>query len=193
LQQQLIHQLEPVALRLRSRIDSLFDQAKTPLLAEQAYLPIIQINELITTHLPELKRMAAMLTTITGVIEIELEHANQIQILGREGELQRVFENLVLNAVGAGATRICISIKSSFNEGVIVVQDNGPGFPEWMLNHPLKPLTTHRSQGTGLGLAGVIANVKAFGGHLKLDNNLDGAIVILSFPCAEELQQICNK
>ncbi len=51
-----------------------------------------------------------------------------------------------------------------------------------MLAHPPKLMSSQRENGTGLGLAGVFANVQAFGGEIHLSNNDAGAHIVIEFP-----------
>jgi len=182
--QSLVSQLEPTTLQLRSRIDALFDQAKTPLLSLQAELPVINLGETVQRHLPELRRMVALMGHRETTVSFEGQRQDaMIPIRGRVGEIQRILENLVLNAAGVGATSISISVLEMEDEVTrLTIKDNGPGFPETMLLRPPQLMLSHREHGTGLGLAGVFANVQAFGGKIRLSNTSVGAHVIIDFP-----------
>lgn len=182
----LLSQLEPITLQLRSRIDSLFDQAKTTLLGSHAELPLINMTQTIQAHLPELRRMTFLVARAEIHLNFICSADKDIYICGRVGEIQRIMENLVLNATNMAATIIDISIQqTSCGETEICINDNGPGFPDWMLTQSLRLMASDREQGTGLGLAGVLANVHAFGGRVRFSNTSRGACVTINFPPQE--------
>jgi C4-dicarboxylate-specific signal transduction histidine kinase len=54
-------------------------------------------------------------------------------------------------------------------EAVLVVQDDGPGFPRQVLEQ-VRPGYTTKLDGHGLGLVAVIANVQRLGGRVELKN-----------------------
>jgi signal transduction histidine kinase len=77
-------------------------------------------------------------------------------ILGNEHALRQVFTNLLKNASEAmpqgGTVRVsCGAADENFSR--VVIEDEGQGFPEGMLNSPFEPFQTNKRQGTGLGLA----------------------------------------
>jgi signal transduction histidine kinase len=98
--------------------------------------------------------------------------------------LRQVLVNLVLNglqAVGPGGN---VWIRGSRTEAgaVLVVEDNGPGFPPELEGHEPRPFFTTRSHGTGLGLPIARGIVGSHGGTLRLENRPDGgARVVVSF------------
>ena len=74
--------------------------------------------------------------------------------------LRQALSNLLRNAIEACAgvgTAPAIAIESDIDraQGIctLAVQDNGPGFPDRVLNHLFHPFFTTKPQGTGLGLA----------------------------------------
>lgn len=56
----------------------------------------------------------------------------------------------------------------------IVIEDNGPGFPEEARERLLEPYVTHREKGTGLGLAIVNRIIMDHGGAVTLQGRADG-------------------
>ena len=114
---------------------------------------------------------------------------NDFIILGDEGLLRQALTNLIQNAVdsleGAKTTTPEIALSLEMNEGIVqlLVQDNGPGFPEMDLDQLLEPYVTNRDKGTGLGLAIVSKVIQDHAGSLSLSAGQEGgAEVILRFP-----------
>ncbi|HWG91233.1 MAG TPA: PAS domain-containing protein [Candidatus Thermoplasmatota archaeon] len=73
-------------------------------------------------------------------------------------QVQQVVVNLVQNAVEAcqstrGRVRVRTGPGASPTEAVLIVEDDGPGIPEEVLNRMWEPLVTTKVNGTGLGLS----------------------------------------
>ncbi len=95
--------------------------------------------------------------------------------------------NLILNAAEAiGQNRGQITLRvEDLGRGrlSIRVSDDGPGFSEEILKNGIRPFSTGKASGTGLGLAMVQRFVRELGGQLQLDrNHPKGAIVTLNLP-----------
>jgi len=101
-----------------------------------------------------------------------------------EGELLQVLFNVVRNAFdaleGAGGS---VRIASERGEAGLVVRidDDGPGFPEAMLEDA-GPMRTTKVDGTGLGLWMVRSVVESCGGGFRFGNGERGAFVELLLP-----------
>jgi len=91
---------------------------------------------------------------------IEIERVASASIYGASGEFLRLFDNLLVNAHEAGATRIRIRTAPGRDwahpqrRGVrILVADNGPGIPADVGAKVFEPfVSTKEEKGTGLGL-----------------------------------------
>jgi len=95
--------------------------------------------------------------------------------------------NLILNAaeaIGPNPGRISIEVEELGNGRLsISVSDDGPGFSDDMLQNGIRPFSTGKTSGTGLGLAMVQRFVRELGGQMQLDrNDPRGAIVTLKLP-----------
>jgi signal transduction histidine kinase len=80
-----------------------------------------------------------------------------------------------------------ITVEASRDTETLLLRviDQGPGFPEEILNG-IRPFVTARESGTGLGLAIVKRFAKDLGGELKLENRIPhGACVTLTIPCVQ--------
>ena len=185
----LLPQMEVRLTRLRTRLDALFDEAKAPRLGTQKDLPRIDLVTVVEKHLPELSRLATLTASVPDAAQepptVDFEIRGEIcTIHAREDELQRILENLTLNSVNAGARRIHVALQPDGTNVEMIVEDNGKGFVEAMLEKPFRSMYSQHRGGTGLGLVGVKANVEAFHGTLMLENWEEGARVRVCFPCA---------
>ncbi|HNT97473.1 MAG TPA: HAMP domain-containing sensor histidine kinase [Elusimicrobiales bacterium] len=92
--------------------------------------------------------------------------------------IERVFMNLVSNAVSFSPEGSVVEVRARLSNGKItaLVQDNGPGFPEEMLAKGVRAFaTTRREQGgTGLGLFVADEIVRRHGGELSISNAPEG-------------------
>lgn len=67
--------------------------------------------------------------------------------------LRRALDNLVRNAVQAGASRVWVRAERHGDEAWLIVEDDGPGVPESKRTRVFDPYYTTKEEGTGLGLA----------------------------------------
>jgi len=93
--------------------------------------------------------------------------------------IERAVLNLVINAADAAGpqARVWVSLYSG-SEGswTISVEDNGPGVAPDMRVEILEPFFTTKPDGSGLGLASVVACARFHGGFVLVDDSqLGGA------------------
>jgi len=103
--------------------------------------------------------------------------------------LRQALLNLVMNSVDAiGDAPGQITIVGT-GEGEMLelsVRDDGPGFPDEIIQRGPIAFDTRKETGTGLGLAIVQRTVRDMGGRLTLANEGGGgATVTMHIPCAE--------
>jgi nitrogen fixation/metabolism regulation signal transduction histidine kinase len=104
--------------------------------------------------------------------------------------LRQALLNLVLNsakAIGDMEGRIEIELRSEGDDLRIAVSDDGPGFPDEVLDSGIRPFYSTRAGGTGLGLAMVRRFVREAEGSIELSNCREegerrGASVTLLLP-----------
>ncbi len=103
-------------------------------------------------------------------------------------KLAQALTNILQNAAQAigeaniEAGEVVARIHRRDDEVVVVVTDNGPGWPEGDLQRLVEPYVTSRRNGTGLGLAIVKRIMEEHGGRLMLAPRPEGgAIVTLAF------------
>lgn len=100
--------------------------------------------------------------------------------------LRQALLNLLLNAVQVLGDKGNVSVDARAEGGrlIIDVLDDGPGFPQEMLQTGVRPFATSRAGGTGLGLAMVRRFVRDHDGDLNLANrDGGGAQVSIFLPC----------
>jgi signal transduction histidine kinase len=106
-----------------------------------------------------------------------------------ENELRRTLLNLVLNACQAmdeQAGNIHVRARREQGQLELEVCDDGPGFPPALLEMGVRPFTSTRPDGTGLGLASVQRFAQNLQGQVHLYNRQPhGACVTLTLPDGE--------
>jgi nitrogen fixation/metabolism regulation signal transduction histidine kinase len=95
----------------------------------------------------------------------------------------RVFGNIIKNSIEASPESVVIDIRveKKDNSIIIVIKDDGPGFPTEKLEKIDTPYITTKKSGTGLGLAIIKKIVDEHEGSLKLYND-NGAVVEIALP-----------
>ncbi|MDY6802215.1 MAG: ATP-binding protein [Cyanobacteriota bacterium] len=92
-----------------------------------------------------------------------------------ENKIQRVFQNLIGNAIEAfdeKGGRIEVTAKAKDKWVEIKISDNGPGIPEDIQEHLFDPFVTKgKRSGTGLGTAIAKSIVEAHGGEITFKSN----------------------
>ncbi|MBX3174119.1 MAG: hypothetical protein KF709_06875 [Gemmatimonadaceae bacterium] len=99
--------------------------------------------------------------------------------VGIDSIIQRAVLNLVLNAAEAAGPDANVHVTlTAGGEGrwILTVEDNGPGISPEVRAHILEPFFTTKPDGTGLGLASVVACARFHGGTVRVDSSpLGGA------------------
>jgi two-component system, OmpR family, sensor kinase len=107
---------------------------------------------------------------------VPVEVTGSAQIRGDEDAIERAVLNLVENAARHADRRVDVAVSTVGDDAVIVVRDDGPGFPPELLGHAAGRFVRGAADehGAGLGLAIVDAIVAAHGGELEIENRPDG-------------------
>jgi len=103
-------------------------------------------------------------------------------IEGDVGRLRQLLHNLFKNSLEAVAdtTGACITVTThtaDVSERAyveLVIDDNGPGFPERVLDNVFEPYVSTKPRGSGLGLAIVKKIVEEHGGVIAAEGNPEG-------------------
>ncbi len=136
-------------------------------------------------------------------LTVEVTHTRKPLIIsGDERLLGQAIGNIVKNAAEAierlpqaTETSGVIEIRTEESEDwiAIVIEDNGPGFPEEARDRLLEPYVTTREKGTGLGLAIVNRIIVDHGGSIQLQGREErgrGARVRVTLPKQADLDEM---
>ncbi|RUP08613.1 MASE1 domain-containing protein [Hyphomicrobium sp.] len=109
-------------------------------------------------------------------------------------QIEQVITNIVKNAaeaiagVGAGDGLIQIEADMEGDKFIVIsIIDNGPGFEPILLERPISPFTTTKTEGMGLGLSLSRSIIESHGGRMTLGGNGAGARVSFTLPAARTL------
>ena len=152
--------------------------------SERLNVSALDVNRLIE-DVVDLHRRPDQKTTF----QLELDPSIPLVQADKDAILQ-VLNNLLGNAQDAvdklqqGKVRVRTKIKrEEAIEGVdILVDDNGAGFPEDMIDHVFEPYVTSKEKGTGLGMAIVKRIVDSHGGNVQVRNRQVGSRVRVWLP-----------
>lgn len=122
-----------------------------------------------------------------------------LYVHGDIGALQRLFANLVQNALRYGKTAT-VEARKSGEMAQIEVRDKGPGLPERELEAVFRPFyradaarnmdKTNPQTGVGLGLSISRTIARAHGGDITLLRGEPGLIARVTLPLLEDGQPI---
>lgn len=111
-------------------------------------------------------------------------------IRGSRFELTRVFQNVLKNALEAGATRIDVVFGASEAGVEVLISDNGSGMDAETALQVAKGGFTTKSHGTGLGLGICRHLISAHGGTFELQSQLSvGTTVRMVLPVSVPVAQ----
>jgi signal transduction histidine kinase len=114
---------------------------------------------------------------------IQISGIDEATIRGSQFELTRVLQNVLKNALEAGATRITANFSHSGEHVILSVSDNGAGMDSETARKALKGGFTTKSNGTGLGLGICRHLLGAHGATLEMDSEVKrGTTIRMTFP-----------
>ena len=103
-----------------------------------------------------------------------------MEYTGYENLLMHVWNNLIGNAIKFDPEGgfVGIGLKRQGNKAVFTIDDSGPGIPEEARKHVFNKFyqtdSSHKSEGSGLGLALVKQIVALSGGTVSTENRPEG-------------------
>jgi signal transduction histidine kinase len=125
-------------------------------------------------------------------ISVSCEVPEQIELPLDRPSMERVFQNLIANAIEAmpHGGRVAVRAEGDNANGArattVLVEDNGPGIPEELRSHLFEPFASAgKHHGMGLGLALSRQTVIAHGGELSVrSSDTRGTIFVMTLPVA---------
>ncbi|MBN1978565.1 MAG: GAF domain-containing sensor histidine kinase [Anaerolineae bacterium] len=119
---------------------------------------------------------------------------DQLIVWGTEGGLDRIFTNLISNAVKytPSGGSVTVTVRKTDGQAQVEVADTGIGIPEKALPHLFEEFYRAPNAkaldevGTGLGLAIVKALVERYGGRIEVASEVGkGSLFTVTFPVVE--------
>jgi len=153
---------------LRRLVDAFGDYARAPELERQS----IGLDELI-------REVVHLYREGDPSLQLELDLVDGPEgLFADEGQLRQLLHNLISNAKEAAGeeapAQLRITTQVETDNGSrwleLSVQDQGPGFPQAVLDQPFEPYVTHKPGGSGLGLAICRKIVTDHGGTITIEN-----------------------
>jgi nitrogen fixation/metabolism regulation signal transduction histidine kinase len=124
-----------------------------------------------------LRKLAAQHGTSVVPINV-MSQGQQAIVRGHHDLLERVFRNILVNAVEAsepvGGGAVDVTLIRDRQQVQVTIRDRGPGLPEQLLDSIWLPDVTTKRRGTGLGLAIVRQGVEAHTGAVRARNAQGG-------------------
>jgi PAS domain S-box-containing protein len=130
--------------------------------------------ELTETNAKDVVQAAIQQVKIPANVEIRNLTQQTPSLLVDAGKTERVFVNLIGNAVDAMPTGGVLTITSTDSNRTLEIRfaDTGEGIPDHVMRDLWKPLKTAKSKGTGLGLPICKRIVDAHGGQIECETTL---------------------
>jgi signal transduction histidine kinase len=132
---------------------------------------------------PEAQRkgVALLLNPVTAALHLAIS----------KEALSDILTNLVVNALDAAARggHVQVDVNRKDGNGLVAVEDDGPGVAAELREKILQPFFTTKTQGTGLGLAIVARRASDAGGKLEFESpvkNARGTRFLVWLPLGEE-------
>ncbi len=169
---------------LRRLVDAFGDYAQEPKLS----LGPIRLDDLI-------REVVALYQQGDSNLGFELDLCSGPDGLAADsGRLRQMLHNLIRNSQEAGEngprsisiTSKCVKQGEAHRLNLEIL-DNGPGFPDQVLEQPFEPYVSNKARGSGLGLAICRKIISEHDGSIAIENPpRGGAKVIISLPLALE-------
>ena len=142
-----------------------------------------------TQGLTDLAELARLEAHGDRAVDVELELANDVQLVADRRLFQRAVENVLRNAVQHARGKVLLELSLDEHNVRVAVHDDGPGIPEELRDEVMIPfvrLDADRSRttgGVGLGLAIVCRIMNRHNGRFEIGTSpLGGATVATLWP-----------
>lgn len=135
-----------------------------------------------------LNAVAGEMQSQNQAVACSVEIANDRRVLlGNRVLLKSALQNLINNAVEAGAKNLRLQASCDAAWCELAIADDGPGIALDQQQRIFEPFVSGRPGGSGLGLAVVRAVVQSMGGEVKLNSRPgEGSCFTLRFPAVSE-------
>ena len=169
MQTALCHEIFTASLRLNRLIENLLNMSRLESGHLSVRLDWCDINDLINKAIEDLREeLKPFSLKITIPEEMPLIRIDF-------GLMEQVIYNLLFNSTQSTPAGSSIEINTDYKEGemILVVTDEGPGFPETELENIFKKfvrIDESKTGGLGLGLSIVKGFVEAHNGSIKVEN-----------------------
>ena len=118
------------------------------------------------------------------------------EIVADDELLYQAFLNILINAMQAMPTggEIYVELRSNHDYVVVIVEDEGEGIPDAIIDKIWNPFFTTKDKGTGLGLGIVKSMIESHGGRVNIRNSevheyKSGARVTVELPIKKLMDQ----
>ncbi|HQX79714.1 MAG TPA: ATP-binding protein [Steroidobacteraceae bacterium] len=157
---------------MKQMVNAFSEYARTP----DMTITRFGLNQLVT-------EVADLYRAQNASATLRLDLAGEIaSVEADRGRVRQILNNLLANAFEAveGRTGARIEVMTRLEtEGAepvatITVSDNGPGFRSDIIERAFDPYVTSKTKGTGLGLAIVRRIADEHGGHVEVENVVEG-------------------
>jgi two-component system, NtrC family, nitrogen regulation sensor histidine kinase NtrY len=157
---------------MKKMVNAFSEYARVP----QISLEAVDLNMLVQEVLELYRGVDSKVQLVTHL------DAQQPCIEGDLGRLRQLLHNLLKNSLEAVAETAgaCITVTTHTADESdrayveLVIDDNGPGFPERVLDNIFEPYVSTKPRGSGLGLAIVKKIVEEHGGVIAAEGNPEG-------------------
>ena len=157
---------------MKKMVNAFSEYARVP----QISLEAVDLNLLVQEVLELYRGVDSRVRLVT---RLDAQHPC---IEGDVGRLRQLLHNLLKNSLEAVAETAgaCITVtthtadESERSYIELVIDDNGPGFPERVLDNIFEPYVSTKPRGSGLGLAIVKKIVEEHGGVIAAESNPEG-------------------
>lgn len=102
-------------------------------------------------------------------------------------EIRQLLHNLIRNGLEAMEPNQVLKIRTYAAEdrAILEIEDEGPGFDAYILQHAGTPFLTSKEEGTGLGLAICYSIVQRHRGSIMISSTSEGSTVRIDFPVTD--------
>ena len=132
--------------------------------------PILQKVELVSL----IRKSADLYANYEGGTVSFYDLGSPLFVMGDEQLLNRIFSNIILNALQSGAGRVEIILHRESNRALISFRDNGLGIDQDLKDKIFAPYFSTKKSGSGLGLAIAKQGIEQSGGEIWFESNPGG-------------------